>query len=100
MLGNISVQSFKYRAILNFNALGYNAGAFDASVSAKFFSVPGDLSIQWNILRQPQMYRFEQLYGYSYDLRTVDVPYLKMRGKHIGFLVRNGKRKGCYTVHR
>ena len=81
MLGNISIQSFKYRAIFNFNALGYNAGAFDASVSAKFFSVPGELSLQWNILRQPQMYRFEQLFGYSYDLRTIDVPYFKNEGK-------------------
>ena len=81
MLGNISIQSFKYRAIFNFNALGYNAGAFDASVSAKFFSVPGELSLQWNILRQPQMYRFEQLFGYSYDLRSIDVPYFKNEGK-------------------
>jgi len=81
MLGNISIQRFKYRAIFNFNALGYNAGAFDASVSAKFFSLPGKLSLQWNILRQPQMYRFEQLYGYSYDLRSIDVPYFKNEGK-------------------
>ena len=81
MLGNISIQSFKYRAIFNFNAFGYNAGAFDASVSAKFFSVPGELSLQWNILRQPQMYRFEQLFGYSYDLRSIDVPYFKNEGK-------------------
>jgi hypothetical protein len=81
MLGNTSLQNFKYRAIVNYNALGYNAGAFDASVSAKIFSMPGTLSLQWNILRQPQMYRFEQLYGYSYDLRTVDVPYFKNEGK-------------------
>ena len=27
------------------------------------------------------MYRFEQLYGYSYDLRTIDVPYFKNEGK-------------------
>ena len=80
MLGNTS-QNFKYRAIVNYNALGYNAGAFDASVSAKIFSMPGTLSLQWNILRQPHMYRFEQLYGYSYDLRTVDVPYFKNEGK-------------------
>ncbi len=81
MLGNTSLQNFKYRAIVNYNALGYNAGAFDASVSAKIFSMPGTLSLQWNILRQPHMYRFEQLYGYSYDLRTVDVPYFKNEGK-------------------
>ena len=94
MLGNVSVQHFKYRAILNFNALGYNAGAFDASVSAKFFSVPGDLSLQWNILRQPQMYRFEQLYGYSYDLRTVDVPYFKNEGKAHWIFGEKWKKEG------
>ena len=94
MLGNISVESFKYRAIINYNALGYNAGAFDASVSAKFFSVPGILSLQWNILRQPQMYRFEQLYGYSYDLRTIDVPYFKNEGKAHWILGEKWKKEG------
>jgi lysozyme family protein len=81
MLSTTSRSLNKYRAILKYNAIGYNAGAFDALVSAKIFSMPGTLSLQWNILRQPQMYRFEQLYGYSYDLRTVDVPYFKNEGK-------------------
>jgi len=71
----------KYRAILNYNALGYNAGAIDAQVRAQFLIGSGNLELQWNILRQPHMYRFEQLYGYSYDLRTIDVPYFKNEGK-------------------
>ena len=94
MLGNTSLQNVKYRAIVNYNALGYNAGAFDASVSAKIFSMPGTLSLQWNILRQAQMYRFEQLYGYSYDLRTVDVPYFKNEGKAHWILGEKWKKEG------
>ena len=70
-----------YRAILNYNALGYNAGALDAKVRARLRIGSGNLELQWNILRQPHMYRFEQLYGYSYDLRTIDVPYFKNEGK-------------------
>ena len=94
MLGNTSLQNVKYRAIVNYNALGYNAGAFDASVSAKIFSIPGTLSLQWNILRQAQMYRFEQLYGYSYDLRTVDVPCFKNEGKAHWILGEKWKKEG------
>ena len=71
----------RYRAILKYNALGYNAGALDAMVRAKLRVGSGNLELQWNLLRQPHMYRFEQLYGYSYDLRTVDVPYFKNEGK-------------------
>ena len=71
----------QYRAILKYNAIGYNAGAVDAMVRAKLRVGSGKMELQWNILRQPQMYRFEQLYGYSYDLRTVDVPYFKNEGK-------------------
>ena len=71
----------EYRAILNYNALGYNAGAVDARVRAKLFIGSGNLELQWNILRQPHMYRFEHLYGYSYDLRTINVPYFKNEGK-------------------
>jgi len=71
----------KYKAILKYNALGYNAGALDAMVRAKLRLGSGNLELQWNILHQPHMYRFEQLYGYSYDLRTVDVPYFKNEGK-------------------
>jgi len=71
----------EFRAILNYNALGYNAGAIDAMIRAKLLIGSGNLELQWNILRQPHMYRFEQLYGYSYDLRTIDVPYFKNEGK-------------------
>ena len=71
----------RYRAILKYNALGYNAGAVDAMVRAKLRVGSGNLELYWNILRQAQMFRFEQLYGYSYDLRTVDVPYFKNDGK-------------------
>ena len=71
----------RYRAILKYNAIGYNAGAVDAMVRAKLQVGSGNLELQWNMLRQPHMYRFEQLYGYSYDLRTVDVPYFKNEGK-------------------
>jgi len=81
MLSTTSRSLNKYRAILKYNALGYNAGALDAMVRAKLRVGSGNLELQWNILRQPHMYRFEQLYGYSYDLRTVDVPYFKNEGK-------------------
>jgi len=72
---------YKYRAIVNYNALGYNAGALDARIRVKLLIGSGNLEVQWNILHQPQMYRFEQLYGYSYDLRTIDIPYFKNEGK-------------------
>jgi len=81
MLSTTSRSLNQYRAILKYNALGYNAGALDAMVRAKLRVGSGNLELQWNILRQPHMYRFEQLYGYSYDLRTVDVPYFKNEGK-------------------
>ena len=81
MLSTTSRSLNQYRAILKYNALGYNAGALDAMVRAKLRVGSGKLELHWNILRQPQMYRFEQLYGYSYDLRTVDVPYFKNEGK-------------------
>ena len=81
MLSTTSRSLNKYRAIFKYNALGYNAGALDAMARAKLRVGSGNLELQWNILRQPHMYRFEQLYGYSYDLRTVDVPYFKNEGK-------------------
>ena len=71
----------RYRVILKYNAIGYNAGAVDAMARAKLRVGSGKLELQWNIIHQPHMYRFEQLYGYSYDLRTVDVPYFKNEGK-------------------
>ena len=81
MLSTTSRSLNQYRAILKYNAIGYNAGAVDAMVRAKLRVGSGNLELHWNILRQPQMYRFEQLYGYSYDLRTIDVPYFKNEGK-------------------
>ena len=39
--------------------------------------VPGQLCIVLNVINQPQMFRFEQLYGYSYDLRNIEDPYFK-----------------------
>ena len=81
MLSTTNQSLNRYRAILKYNALGYNAGAVDAMVRAKLRVGSGNLELQWNILRQAQMFRFEQLYGYSYDLRTVDVPYFKNDGK-------------------
>jgi lysozyme family protein len=81
MLSTTSRSLNQYRAILKYNALGYNAGALDAMMRAKLRVGSGNLELQWNILHQPHMYRFEQLYGYSYDLRTVDVPYFKNEGK-------------------
>ena len=81
MLSTTSRSLNQYRAILKYNALGYSAGALDAMMRAKLRVGSGNLELQWNILPQPHMYRFEQLYGYSYDLRTVDVPYFKNEGK-------------------
>ncbi|MCH1401728.1 MAG: hypothetical protein L7U78_04310, partial [Schleiferiaceae bacterium] len=81
MLSLPNLSSNKYRAILKYNAIGYNAGAVNAQVRANLRVGSGNLELQWNILRQPHMYRFEQLYGYSYDLRTIDVPYFKNEGK-------------------
>ena len=81
MLSTTHRSLHQYRAILKYNALGYNAGAVDAQVRAKLNVGSGNLELQWNILRQPHMYRFEQLYGYSYDLRTIDMPYFKNEGK-------------------
>lgn len=81
MLSTTSRSLNQYRAILKYNALGYSAGALDAMMRAKLRVGSGNLELQWNILHQPHMYRFEQLYGYSYDLRTVDVPYFKNEGK-------------------
>jgi lysozyme family protein len=84
----------KFRAILKYNALGYNAGALDAMVRAKLRVGSGNLELQWNILRQPQMYRFEQIYGYSYDLRTIEVPYFKNEGKAHWILGEKWKKEG------
>nr|ADI20276.1 hypothetical protein [uncultured Sphingobacterium sp. EB080_L08E11] len=94
MLSTTSRSLNQYRAILKYNAIGYNAGAVDAMVRAKLWVGSGNLELQWNILRQPQMYRFEQLYGYSYDLRNIDVPYFKNEGKAHWILGEKWKKEG------
>lgn len=66
-----------FRGTYAFNIVGYNAGGYDLRNTVKMLMVPGEFTIGFNLLRQPEMYRFEQLYGYSYDFRTIDAPYLK-----------------------
>lgn len=66
-----------FRGTYAFNIIGYNAGGYDFRNTLTMLMVPGEFTIGLNLLRQPEMYRFEQLYGYSYDFRTIDAPYLK-----------------------
>jgi hypothetical protein len=66
-----------YRGNYKLNVLGFNAGGYDMRNGLTLLNVPGKFTIGLNFLNQSRMYRFEQLYGYSYDLRNVDVPYIK-----------------------
>ena len=59
------------------NVIGFNAGGYDIQNKIGLMRVPGKLCIAWNVINQPQMFRFEQLYGYSYDLRNIEDPYFK-----------------------
>ena len=59
------------------NVIGFNAGGYDIQNKIGLMRVPGQLCIAWNVINQPQMFRFEQLYGYSYDLRNIEDPYFK-----------------------
>ena len=59
------------------NLLGFNAGGYDLRNKVTIAKLPGNFSVGVNLLYQPQMYRFEQLYGYSYDFRDVEVSYFK-----------------------
>ena len=59
------------------NVIGFNAGGYVIQNKIGLMRVPGQLCIAWNLINQPQMFRFEQLYGYSYDLRNIEDPYFK-----------------------
>ena len=59
------------------NVIGFNAGGLDIQNKIGLMRVPGQLCIAWNLINQPQMFRFEQLYGYSYDLRNIEDLYFK-----------------------
>ena len=59
------------------NVIGFNAGGYDIQNKIGLMHVPGQLCIAWNVINQPRMFRFEQLYGYSYDLRNIEDPYFK-----------------------
>ena len=80
---NVTQFSYHRRDTLSFqgqyaiNLLGFNAGAYDLRNRIGFMRIPGQMSIEWNVIRQPQMFRFEQLYGYSYDFRNVESSYVK-----------------------
>ncbi len=60
------------------NAIGFNAGAYEVQNKIGLVSsIPGQLSLAWNIINKPKMFRFEQLYGYGYDLRNLEDAYFK-----------------------
>ena len=90
--GTLSIQRdsvISYRGTYAVHFLGFNAGAYDLRNKVSIAKFPGDFSVSVNLLRQPQMYRFEQLYGYSYDFRDIDDAYFKndvavnwKQGKH------------------
>ena len=66
-----------FRGTYAVHLLGFNAGGYDLRNNVTIAKLPGDFSVRVNLLYQPQMYRFEQLYGYSYDFRDVEVSYFK-----------------------
>ena len=68
---------FSFRGTYAVHLLGFNAGAYDLRSKVSVPKFPGDFSFSVNLLHQPRMYRFEQLYGYSYDFRGVEVSYFK-----------------------
>ena len=68
---------FSFRGTYAVNFLGFNAGGYDLRSKVSIPRIPGDFSVGVNFLHQPQMYRFEQLHGYSYDFRDVEVSYFK-----------------------
>ena len=69
-------QVISFRGTYAVNLLGFNAGGYDLRNKVTIAKLPGDFSVGVNLLYQPQMYRFEQLYGYSYDFfRDVEVSY-------------------------
>jgi len=72
---------FSFRGTYEVNFFGFNAGGYDLRNTVSIPIFPGDFSIGVNLLHQPQMYRFEQLYGYSYDFRDIEVSYFKNEAK-------------------
>lgn len=66
-----------FRGTYAVHLLGFNAGGYDLRNTVTITKLPGDFSVGVNLLYQPQMYRFEQLYGYSYDFRDIEVSYFK-----------------------
>jgi len=90
--GTLSMQRdsvISYRGTYSVHLLGFNAGAYDLQNIVSIAKFPGDLTVGINLLRQPHMYRFEQLYGSSYDFRDIDDAYFKndftvhwKQGKH------------------
>ena len=70
-------QVISFRGTYAVHLLGFNAGGYDLRNKVTIAKLPGDFSVGVNLLYQPQMYRFEQLYGYSYDFRDVEVSYFK-----------------------
>ena len=68
---------FSFRGTYLVHLLGFNAGGYNLRNKVSITKLPGDFSVGVNLLYQPQMYRFEQLYGYSYDFRDIEVSYFK-----------------------
>ena len=68
---------FSFRGTYVVHLLGFNAGGYNLRNKVSIPKLPGDFSVGVNFLYQPQMYRFEQLYGYSYDFRDIEVSYFK-----------------------
>ena len=78
--GTLSLQRdsvFSFRGTYAVNFLGFNAGGYDLRNKVSLPNLPGDFSIGVNFLHQPQMCRFEQLFGYSYDFRDIEDAYFK-----------------------
>mgnify|MGYP001349631088 CR=1 FL=1 len=68
---------FSFRGTYAIHLLGFNARGYDLRNKVSIPKFPGDFSVSLNLLHQPKMYRFEQLYGYSYDFRDIEVSYFK-----------------------
>ena len=66
-----------FRGTYAVNIIGFNAGGYDLRNNISVPKIPGDFTVGVNFLHQPQMYRFEQLYGYSYDFRDIELSYFK-----------------------
>ena len=79
--GSLHVQKLWKGWFLNgqykMNALGYNYGSLNASTVLSKEVSAGSLSAGWRFLNQSQMYRWENVYGYSYDFRSVSTPYVR-----------------------